>query len=144
MQMTRLALAIVGLAIAAGCTTSNRGDPTGPLRPGALTLDDTVSVVLGSSAVTRDGAVRVSFAQKLADSRCPIDAVCIWAGDVGAVLRIETLEQSGEGRVHTALNPKEFVLGDYQISLVDMHPYPGDKRPLPQVAAVRVLRPRGQ
>jgi hypothetical protein len=140
MQMTRLALAIAALAIAAGCATSNPGDPTGPLRPGALTLDDTVSVALGGSVITRDGAVRVSFLEKLADSRCGIDAICIWAGDVGALLRIETLGRSGEGRVHTALSPKEFLLGDYRISLVDMHPYPGDKRPLPQVAAVRVLR----
>ena len=139
--MNRLTLALAALAIAAGCTSSTRGDPTGPLVPGALTLDDTVSVALGRSVITRDGAVRVSFVKKLDDSRCGIDAICIWAGDVGAVLRIETLERSGEGSVHTALNPREFVLGDYQISLVDMHPYPGDQSKRQHTAAVRVLRP---
>ena len=137
--MRALVLVIAGLTIGAGCST-NHIDPTGPLREGAASLDDTVTVTLGKSALTRDGAVRVSFLEKLPDSRCGIDVVCVWAGDVGAVLRIETLTHSGDGRVHTALDPRRFVLGDYEISLIDMVPYPGDRRNIQTAAAVRVLK----
>ena len=126
-------------ALLAACATSTPPDPAGPLKQGAA-IDDTVAVALGKSALTRDGAVRVSFLEKLADSRCGIDAICIWAGDVGAVIRIETVEHAGEGNVHTAIDPRQFSIGDYQVSLVGMTPYPGDKRPQPTVAAVRVFR----
>ena len=128
-----------GFALAAGCSLSNRHE-TGSLRPGSLTLDDTVAVTLGASKVTRDGAVRVSFLEKLNDSRCPIDAVCVWAGDVGAVLLVETIEVAGQSPVHTAVEPRQLRAGGYEVTLLDMTPYPGDKRQAPHVASVRVLR----
>jgi hypothetical protein len=126
-----------GLALVVGCSLSNRSDI---LRPGVPVLDDTVSVTLGASKVTRDGAVRVSFLRKLEDSRCAIGVVCVWAGDVGAVLRVETIEVAGESPVHTAREPKQLRAGGYEVTLLDMTPYPGDKRQAPHVASVRVLR----
>jgi hypothetical protein len=109
--MRALILVVAGLTLGAACS-SNRVDATGPLREGAASLDDTVTVTLGKSALTRDGAVRVSFLEKLADSRCGIDV----------------------------LDPKRFVLGDYEISLIDMVPYPGDRRNVQTAASVRVFR----
>ncbi|MFY0608458.1 MAG: hypothetical protein JXR10_17190 [Cyclobacteriaceae bacterium] len=45
-------------------------------------LGDTVTVHLGDTVEVGSVPYRVSFDALLSDSRCPLDAVCVWGGEV--------------------------------------------------------------
>ena len=54
--------------------------------PSTPSLPATVTLALGESAIAE--SVRVTFVKVQSDSRCPINAVCVWAGDAIAQFRI--------------------------------------------------------
>lgn len=68
----------------------------------------------------------------LADCRCPIDAVCIWAGY--AVVRFKFIENNDTTQFKLCTLPEfiyksdtirnEVVVNGYRIKLVDLLPYP--------------------
>jgi hypothetical protein len=65
-----------------------------PDRPFELEPAETVRVAAERVTVRFDGVT--------ADSRCPIDVVCIWAGDATAVVRLEKPERKpGTFELHT-------------------------------------------
>ena len=141
MRAPRLLICALALTLAAGACALPGRSGTEMLQPGAPTLDDTLAVILGRSVVTRDGAVRVTFVEKLSDSRCAMGVVCVWAGDVGARLRVETIEVAGEQPVRTGVEPRTLDVGGYRVWLLNVTPVPGDKAAQPHVASVRVVRP---
>lgn len=90
---------------------------------------DTVSVRLGSSAVFDGGRLELKFEARVADSRCPANADCIWAGD--AQVRLVTRVAGGTATavdLHTALEPNKLKVDRYTISMIGLTPYPGTGR----------------
>lgn len=91
--LTTLLLALSG---APGCA-AGPGQPL-PLEPGRA-----VSLKVGDSARTADGALHIGFEAVGADSRCPRGEQCVWAGD--ATVRL-WLQRPGGARqrfeLHTA------------------------------------------
>lgn len=94
----------------------------------------------GASATVTGEGLTITFARLITDSRCPLDAQCIWAGEVKIAV---TADQAGA--------PVTLELGDaqpqgtyrgYSIHLVSVDPYPalgtGDR---PRSAVLRVTRP---
>lgn len=68
------------------------------------------------------GDLRLTFRSVEGDSRCPIDAVCVWAGDAEIALKIEQGSQAAVAALHTTLEPKKTVWNGYTIALVSVAP----------------------
>ena len=102
-------------------------------------LDDTLSIPLGGAAQTSDNTVRVTVRSKLQDSRCAVNVQCVWAGSVGVGLRVETLQSTNDGDVHSNAEPRVLWAGQHQVSLLDVTPRPGEPN-APIIATVRVVR----
>ena len=121
------------------CAGGQRAGEPPLVMPQDTALDDTLTVPLGGSAVTRDNTIRVTVRSKLPDSRCAVNVVCVWAGSVGVGLRAETLQSTNDGNVHTNMEPRIFWAGQHQITLLDLTPRPGEPN-APVVATLRVVR----
>jgi hypothetical protein len=90
---------------------------------------DTTSVRLGSTATFDGGRLELTFDARVADSRCPANVVCVWAGDAHA--RIKTRVAGGAvaaSELHSTLEPLKLKIDRYTISMVGMTPYPGTGR----------------
>ena len=68
------------------------------------------------------GDLRLTFRSVEGDSRCPIDAICVWAGDAEIALRIEQGSQAAVAALHTTLEPKKTEWNGYTIQLVSVSP----------------------
>ena len=103
-------------SVAFGCAAH----PSQPSRP----LGQPFDLKAGASAVLVDG-LKLTFERVRADSRCPLDALCIQAGEAIVVL---TLSQSAsaqdEREVSTTPARSEAAYLSYLIKLVALAPYP--------------------
>lgn len=68
----------------------------------------------------------VKFAAVAEDSRCPKDAVCVWAGN--AKVKLEVRKGRGTWKtieLNTNSGSQSAIVDGYEIKLVDLDPYPG-------------------
>lgn len=90
-----------------------------------VNLNQEFSLQIGQQVVVRGEDLTVAFLAVTEDSRCPEGAMCIWAGN-GKIL-VE-LTKPGAGTVSAGLNtylePKTLSYSNYQISLMELRPYP--------------------
>jgi hypothetical protein len=68
------------------------------------------------------GELRLTFRSVEGDSRCPIDAICVWAGDAEIALKIEQGSQTAVAALHTMLEPKKTDWNGYTVALVSVSP----------------------
>ena len=117
MKICLIALFIVGVA---GCY-----GPTGPDR---VPKDEPFELRVGESALTTDD-LRIKFDTVRSDSRCPMDALCVRAGE--AVIAI-TLSLAGEvaiGReLQTVPDKSQTTYSRFTITLSSLAPYPRSDR----------------
>jgi hypothetical protein len=118
---------------AIGCSSS-------PVAPSAeVPLGREFSLKPGESAAIESTDLRVTFLNVLSDSRCPADAVCVWAGDAVVALSV--------GRTGVELrstSSPEASFGAYRLRLERVEPFvysgkaiePADYR-----AVLKVTRP---
>ena len=120
--MTRLSFVpAFGFAIAvlsAGCDGHSAG-------PNDTPLGQPFDLRAGSSAAL-DGGLRVTFERVPADSRCPIDAFCVRAGEALVAL---TISQDGRNTAARELRTDpaaaaETTYSGYSIKLLTLAPYP--------------------
>ena len=94
------------------------------LREGTVTI----AVKKCSSGDIGGDNLRLCFDSLIGDSRCPANAVCVWAGSAVAKF---SLSKNGESTPFTlATMPygeykKDTVLLGYKIEFVNLSPYPG-------------------
>lgn len=62
----------------------------------------------------------VEFVDVLEDSRCPANVMCFWAGNGKVLLRFA----QDDIQLNTYLEPQEAEMGDVNIQLVSLEPYP--------------------
>ena len=115
----------------------------GPVQP-QVTLGQPFDLKAGQSA-SLDNGLTLTFDRVSSDSRCPINALCIVAGEAVVVLKIS--QRSGtpvELEVRTGQPPKsdaEFL--SYTVSLIGLTPLPlaGQSiRPEDYVATLRIVQ----
>lgn len=98
-----------------------------------------VQIALGETA--RLGGLAISFDAVLTDSRCPLEALCIWAGEASVALTI-----AGEPVDLLVADPQHAPgagvrIGDVVLYAVALAPYPqldepSDETPVVAVSAV--------
>lgn len=72
--------------------------------------------------VVIDGKFKLRFDGVGADSRCPIDVICVWAGDAEVFFNISTENSSQRYTLHSGLEPREIVIENYLIQLINLFP----------------------
>jgi hypothetical protein len=129
-------ISIVCVGVSAGCA----GNLT---RPTPLALGESFELHAGASAILQ-GGLTIAFNRVESDSRCPMDALCVWAGDATVTV---SLSKAAESRVqrelHTDPRASETSYLAYSIKLVALAPHPQSSRPIrPQdyVATLTVLQ----
>jgi len=128
-------VSILCAGVLAGCA----GNPT---RPSQLAFGESFELHPGASA-SLSGGLMITFDRVESDSRCPMDALCVWAGD--AIVTV-SLSKAADGRVqrelHTDPRASEASYLAYSIKLVALAPYPrSDRQIRPQdyVATLTVV-----
>jgi hypothetical protein len=83
-------------------------------------VEDQFWIKMGESVTLEKGSLTIKFVSVAGDSRCPAGVVCVWMGNAEVILDVS----KNEIRLNTLLDPTEAVVGDYNIQLLDVTPYP--------------------
>lgn len=123
-----LAISLALACLSGACSGRPDGLPAEPQPvPGRVTLAPGQSASFGVN-----GAFRVTFREIEADSRCPSDAQCVWAGDAAVLLRLERGGMRAGTTLHTTLAPQHVVFDDdFAVRLVAVSPAPSVAAPIP-------------
>lgn len=132
MKIKHFAVVVASLVI--GACASNNTLPTEPVVYSQAEAADSVRVRVGQTIVVE--SIKVRFNAVESDSRCPMDAICVWQGD--AVTNF-TVEQNCdcdtpafELKLHTSLQPKSGTAYGFRLELLNLQPYPMASLPTKQ------------
>jgi hypothetical protein len=90
-----------------------------------IELDKEFEIKVGDSAVLANQGLIIKFKAVTEDSRCPMDAICVWAGN--AAVNFDLKNSTGDQlstRLNTFLDPKSIDFSDVVITLTELNPYP--------------------
>ena len=112
--------ALVLAFLTAGCFNN----PTGP----DATVGMPFELKLGAIASLPDSA-KLRFDNVRSDSRCPIDAICVRAGE--AIIAVTLMRGTGnEAReLQTIPAQSQFSYSKYVVRLTELRPYPRSNQP---------------
>jgi hypothetical protein len=113
---------ILCLFLAAACDES-------PVQP-TVPVGGQFVLAPGESVSIEGTMMRIRFEEVASDSRCPLDAICVQAGD--AVLVIAVLDEVGSSRYELNTNEtrrKSVTHRNVRIEAVELQPYPISSRP---------------
>lgn len=79
-----------------------------------------------------DCDVSVSFTKIISDSRCPSDAICVWAGMAVAEVSVEIDGTNHTILLATAGENNRIALSGYLFSIGEVSPYPTLQNPIAQ------------
>ena len=119
--MKRL-LSLSSLVLLVACASNpTSAFPGGPHPDVQVALGQEFSIRVGQEASIAGTSLHLRFAAVVNDSRCPEDAVCVWAGN--AEIRLD-LTGSGDATrsLNTLLDPKTIEYGGRTIRLVSLLP----------------------
>jgi hypothetical protein len=108
--------------LATGCDQAGLSAPT-------VALDQQFVLRSGELASIAGTAVRVQFVGVINDSRCPLNAICIVAGDASIAIAVVDDQGSNRYELHTDPNRKSATHRELRIELMDLQPYPDTNRP---------------
>ena len=123
MRHLSTAATVLLVAAIAACSNSTTADVSAPGQTNTTTTQREVwkaTMKIGDSIVM--GELRLTFRSVERDSRCPIDAACVWACDAEIALKIEQANRAAVAALHTMLEPKKTEWNGYTISLVSLTP----------------------
>jgi hypothetical protein len=96
-----------------------------PLTSATAPIDREFVLAPGESSVVEEITVR--FVRIAADSRCPADVVCVWAGDAQVQIVVTSTGQSKEYELHT-MDKKPVTHDGYTVNLLKVDPYPSTSK----------------
>ena len=110
----------VVLLLMAGCS-----GPTGPDR---VPKGEPFDLRVGESAVTTD-ALQITFDAVRSDSRCPLDALCVRAGEAVIAVTLSLAGEAAVGReLQTVPGQSQATYTRFTITLSSLAPYPRSGR----------------
>lgn len=83
-----------------------------------------VTIRLKETLQDKTGYVRLRM-DAVSDSRCPINAICIWAGNGTVTFTLFVNGNPSILTLNTTLEPKTISSQGYKVTLLDLLPYPG-------------------
>jgi hypothetical protein len=116
---------VLSLVLAACATAACRENPAAPAD---VPLGQPFELRAGTSAVV-PGGLRITFDRVVSDSRCPIDAICVWAGE--AVLAIKLSQGQAEPvarELRADSASPEIEYQTYRIRVTALAPHPRSDR----------------
>lgn len=96
-----------------------------PVKYYEVEINREFSLGIGEYVIISKEGMIISFTDVTEDSRCPIDQICVWAGN--ANVKLEIKNSAGELSIvylSTYLDPRRIEFGDFFIELRDLKPYP--------------------
>lgn len=88
--------------------------------------------------------LQICFDSLLSDSRCPINAVCVWEGEATVKLSLHANGTEKSFRLSTFNNPPTFrndtTISGYKIKLVSVSPFPGSDSHTPYRVELSIFR----
>lgn len=133
---TIFALAMITASLGAACARH-------PTEPAGVQLNQPFGLRAWQSAVV-PGGLKVTFDRVVSDSRCPIDAICVWAGEAVLVLKLSRgADAPVEREVRADAASPEISHLAYKIKAIELAPYPRSDRKTPMeefVATFTVTR----
>jgi hypothetical protein len=92
-------------------------------------LGEEFQLRVGEHAGLNDIGLWVAFLGVDGDSRCPLKAMCVWAGDAAVLVETALFPDalSADSRpdtLHTHLDPKALDFGSVELVLVRLDPHP--------------------
>lgn len=115
----------------------------GPSSPDAKVVKSGEDFVLSpsESAVVDQGALTLTLVKVNEDSRCPINVVCVWAGDVALALLVGTNSRAkNPSTIHTNLDPRTTIAGGYKIEVIGVEPARRTDSTIPQESYLVTFR----
>ncbi len=110
---------------------------TAPEEPVDVTLGVPFELHVGQTAIVQGTEIKVTFNEVLEDSRCPINALCVWAGNGRIALAVARNVDIQPGppvylvELNTLEGPKEREVIGYRIELLGLSPEPLAGVPIP-------------
>ena len=90
-----------------------------------IELDQEFEIKVGDSAILANQGLIIKFKAVTEDSRCPIDAICVWAGNAAVTFDLKnTISNQLTTQLNTFLDPKSIDFSGVVITLKEVNPYP--------------------
>ena len=86
---------------------------------------------IGETAYIADTRFSVRANAVPEDSRCPVDAVCVWAGNARVALTVRDGPNADDVELNSTLDPRAAVRWTYRVELADVQPVPRAGHPTP-------------
>lgn len=102
-----------------------------------------VELRVGQQKTTSVGHLKIKFVRLMEDSRCPINARCVWAGNAKVRLTVKGSKGSRNIDLNTGVEPHTATYDSYDIRIEDLLPgKSGDPKahPQPQTLTITVER----
>jgi hypothetical protein len=116
-------LLLLSLIIAATTACGRSGEPVDPgINSQIVQAGDTIVLHHGESARLGDSGTVITFRTVEADSRCPVDVTCVWAGDAHITLDARAPGDIRTIDLHSGTDPREARVAGYRIRLIDVAP----------------------
>lgn len=95
-------------------------------------LDIPFKLKIGQEAFVEKENIKIKFLNITEDSRCPMDVVCVWGGEVSVLVNIVKNNQNIGNLVFTKKvtteNLESEIDKEYSIKLIKVEPYPISKQ----------------
>lgn len=95
-----------------------------PLEYEVYDYGDEIELLLGEKVTIGRDKLSIKFVDVPEDSRCPSNVTCVWAGNGKVRLQFD----NDEVELNTYLQPHEVTLGNVNIQLLSLDPYPEHSR----------------
>ncbi len=125
--------ALTAVLLAAACVEPSTEVP----------LDQDFELSLGQTVAIAGTAYRVTFEAVSEDSRCPTDAVCVWAGNARVSLRVTAAGTDSSIALNTGSEPRSATVGSIRLELRGLIPAPRTTTPTSPDAYRATLRVTG-
>lgn len=140
--MARPLITLAVLFATIGCASSSDSG-TEPIEPGSVVdvpIGQTFRLPAGKTA-RLPGGIFVFFRGATDDSRCPVDATCVWSGDATLHLQATVGRRDWTAlRLHTHVLPRSGDFQGHTLTVVDLLPQPTTRGDLAVDDYTAVLR----
>lgn len=92
-------------------------------------IGDTITIRLNETRYNEAHQFALTYDSLLAESRCPMNVLCIWQGNATVGINFQTKDSSVPFELHTLgtdLFPSSFETAGLTVQLVSVAPYPCD------------------